>query len=191
MLGQVDKQHKMLSEYLCRETYRLIWLNGVISPDFKGELIVVSNLAYAGVFYGEVDFADRSEYGVNRDLAYRHVVPLILIGGNIASAGFYDYFHIELSALVQRCNVQVGIYDLNVGIDYHVPCLYFAGAGSIDDDLLCAIAMHLHAKLFEVEDYLSYVFSYAGNSGELVEHTVDLNRGYRYAGQRRKQHAAE
>ena len=91
----------------------------LVSIDHR-QLVVVGDLADAGVLDLVGDLADRREDGVDRDQADRAVFGAVLRGGDIALAVLDGQFHLERGALVERADHQIRVHDLDVmaGLDH-------------------------------------------------------------------------
>ena len=100
------------------------------------------------------------------------------------------HLHVELAVAVQRCDVQLRVDDLNIGVRQDVVRRHFAFARRIDDDLFRTVAMQFAAELLEVQNDLRDVLFHAFDGRELVQHAVDLDGRDRNARQAGQQDAA-
>jgi len=79
---------------------------------------------------------------------------------------------------VERCDVQVGIEDLDLAVALDVAGLDLAGTGGLDEDRLGALrVVELGDQALDVEDDLRHILLDAGDGGELMLHTGDLDGG--------------
>ena len=87
--------------------------------------------------------------------------------------------------------MQLGVYDLHIRISDDVAGLDFTLATGINDDLLRALAVQLHAQLLYVQDDLGHIFLDAFHGRKLMQYAVDLDGRGRYTGQGGEQHPAK
>ena len=100
--------------------------------------------------------------------------------------------HVERRSGVERCDVQVGIEDLDLAVALDVAGLDLAGTGGLDEDRLGALrVVELGDQALDVEDDLRHILLDAGDGGELMLHTGDLDGGSCGAGERREHNAAQ
>ena len=85
----------------------------------------------------------------------------------------------------------IGIEDLDLAVRLDIAGCDFALAGCVNEDGLCALAMQSRDDLLYIQNDLRHVFLDAGNRGELVLHTRDLDRGRGCAGQGGKKNPAQ
>jgi hypothetical protein len=156
-----------------------------------GQLVVVEDLALAGVLDFVGDLAHRREQAVDRDQADRRILGTVTLGGDIALAGGDRELHADFRALVQRADLQVGIEHHDVADGLDVAGGDGARAGLLHDHALGAFALHLDRDVLDVEHDVGDVLANACDRGELVQNAVDVHRLHGGALQRRQQDAAQ
>jgi hypothetical protein len=90
-----------------------------VGPDLEDELVVIGDLADAGVFDGVLDEADRGEERIDGDDADGLIFLLVLLARAIAAAGLDLDLGLE-GLLVERADDLVGVDDRDVGIGLDV-----------------------------------------------------------------------
>ena len=155
------------------------------------QLVVVEDLAFAGVLDLVGDLAHRRVQAVDRDQADRRVLGAVALGRHVALAGVDRELHADLGALVERAEHEVGVEHLDVADGLDVAGGHGAGALLLHHHALGAFALHLDGDVLDVEHDVGDVLAHAGDRRELVQHAVDLHRLHRRALQRRQQHAAQ
>ena len=68
------------------------------------------------------------------------------------------------------------IENLYIRISEDVCCSNFLRADSIDKNSLCVFSVKLDSELLKVQDDFCDILLYPGDSRELMENAVDLNR---------------
>src|SRR6185437_8642284 len=159
--------------------------------DRHGQLVVVEDLAFAGVLDLVGDLAHRGEQAIDRDQADRRVLGTVALGGDVALAGGDGELHADLGALVQRADLQIRIehHDIADGLD--VTGGDDARTLLLHDHALGAFALHLDRDVLDVEHDVGDVLANARDRGELVQHAVDVDRLHGSALQRGQQDAAQ
>src|SRR5204863_163352 len=122
-----------------------------VGLDRHGQLVVVEDLALAGVLDLVGDLAHRREQAVDRDQADRRVFGTVALGGDVALAGSDRELHADFRALVQRADLQVGIEHDDVADGLDVAGGDGARAGLLHDHALGAFALHLDRDVLDVE----------------------------------------
>ena len=72
--------------------------HGTVGPHFKGQLVVVGDLAEASGFDDIVDAANGRVDRVDGDEAQAEVGVEVLVGGDVAAPTLEAHFHVELAA---------------------------------------------------------------------------------------------
>ena len=99
---------------------RLTNREGAVRPHLDGQPIVIDVLPHARGFYVVVDLLHGRIDGIDGDVIDDGL--LVLFGGLIASASADGDLHVDLSALVHRADVLVGIDDLHFGVLRDIGC---------------------------------------------------------------------
>ena len=182
----------MIAEDLGAERDGVTRTDGAIRPDLKRQLVEVGHVAHAGVFHGVVDLVHGRVDRVNRNDADGSLRGLVAVGGHIAAAVRKRQLHVERRTGVQRCDVQVGVEDLDLAVALDVAGLDLARAHSLNIDGLDAVGIvQTGNEALDVQHDLSHILHDTGDGGELVLHAGDLDRGRRGAGQGREHNAAQ
>ena len=155
------------------------------------QLVVVEDLALAGVLDLVGDLAHRRVQAVDRDQADRRVLRAVALGRHVALAGVDRELHADLGALVERAEHEVGIEHDDVADGLDVAGRDRAGALLLHHHALGAFALHLDGDVLDVEHDVGHVLAHAGDRGELVQHAVDMHRLHRGALQRGQQNAPQ
>jgi hypothetical protein len=106
-----------------------------------------------------------------------------LTGEKIASIGIVPIalldaeLHRQRGVLVERCDVVVGVEDLDAGGELDVTCSDVGRAGHAQVDGARLFVLRTDHELFEVEDDVRDVLGHPFDRGELVQHSVDLHLG--------------
>ncbi len=165
--------------------------NRAVGPDFKRQLVVVSDLPQTSGFDGVIALAHRRMHRVDRNEADAEILVKILVGGNIAASALQTHFHVEPSAFADGRDVNVFVenFDVAIGFDH---------AGSDNARLIGAqinrlgsVAAQLERNLLQVQDDVGRVFNHSGNGLEFVQHAFNLDGGDCRAFDRAQQHAAK
>ncbi len=162
-----------------------------VGLDRHGQLVVVENLALAGILDLVGDLLDRRVQAVDRDQPDRRILGAVAVGRDVALAAVDRELHADLRTLVERADDVVGIEDLDVADRLDVTSHDGAGALLAHDHALGAVAFHADGDFLDVEHDVGHVLAHAGDRGEFMQHAVDLHRGDGRAAQRRQQHATQ
>ena len=190
-LVEVDEEAELVLQDAGGEGDGIFTGDRAVGLDRHGQLVVVENLALAGVLDLVGDLLDRRVEAVDRDEADRSIFRTVALGRHIALAVVDGELHADFSALVERADHVVGVEDLDVANRLDVAGGDDARALLAHDHALGAVAVHLDGDFLDVQHDVGHVFAHAGDRGELVQHAVDLHRGDGGAAQRRQQHAAQ
>src|SRR4051812_42104557 len=190
-LFEVDEHVELILQDARRVGHGIIRRQRAVGLDRHGQLIVVEDLALAGVLDLVGDLADRRVQAVDRDQADRRVLGTIALGGHVALAGCDRELHADLGALVERADLQVGIEHDDVAHGLDVAGGDDARSGLLDDHALGAFALHLDRDVLDVEHDVGDVLTDARDRGELVQHAVDVHRLHCRALERGQQDAAQ
>ena len=156
-----------------------------------GQLVVVEDLALAGVLDPVGHLLDRRVQAVDRDEADRRVFRTVAIGGDIALADLHREFHADLRAVIQRADHQLRVQDLAIASHLDVAGANLAGALLAQRHPLRAIGLHAHGDGLDVQDDVGDILANARDRRELMQHAVDLDGGDGRALERGQQHAAQ
>ena len=190
----------MLVENLGSEGNRLFCAYCSVGLYLEGKLIKVGDVADTGIFYrvayvvnGGIDRVgeDSSDRSGNVGAAHLCVELLISLLRYVSSAVIKGELHIESVAITHRCDMVIGVKNIYIGIHLDVSRGYLLRAYYVDDNGLRSVAVKLCDYTLYVEDYLSYVLFYPGNSGEFVKNAVNLDIGYGITGQGAKHNSAK
>ena len=165
--------------------YRAVGLDG------HGELVVVEDLALAGVLDPVGNLAHRRIKAVDRDQADRRVFRAIALGRHVALAGIDGKLHADFGALVERAQHEVGVEHDHVADGLDFASGHSARTLFLHHHALGAFALHFDGDVLDVEHDVGHVLAHAGDRGKFVQHTVDVHRLHRGALQRRQQNAAQ
>ena len=157
----------------------------------QGQLVLVEALAGAGRVDLVGDAADGREQRVDRDIADRGIFGTVPVGGDVALAGVDGELDVDLGAVVEMADHQIGVEHLDVAGDLDVAGGHGARALLGQRQALRALATHLEGDFLDVEHEVGDVLAHARKRGEFVQHAVDLDRGHGRALQRRQQHATQ
>src|SRR5258708_28356548 len=165
--------------------------DAAVGPDLEDELVVIGDLADAGVLDRIADEADRGEERVDRDDADGLVFLLVVLAGAVAAAGLDLDLGLEGALVVEGADDLVRVDDLDVGVGLDVP----GGDGALAVDL--EVQLHRLAlfrdneDLFQIEDDVGHILDDAVDRLELVVHALDLDRADGAALDGAEEHAAE
>ena len=105
-----------------------------IGPDFEDQAVIVRDIAYTRILYRVVHALYRGEDGVDWNDTNRVVRLLVLVSRDVATATLDSHLNLELAVFVDRCNVEVRVKDLDVGITNDVGSRYLFFSLNIDAD---------------------------------------------------------
>ena len=142
----------------------------------EGQLVVVGDLADAGVFDFIGHLAHRREHGVDRDQADRRFFRAVERGRAVALAGIDRHFHVQLRALVERAEDEIRVHDFDIGARLDHAGGDFHRAFGVQAHFLRPLDMHAHGDRLDVQDDVGDVLAHAFDGGEFMQHAVDLLR---------------
>ena len=158
--------------------------DAAICPDLEDQFVVVCNLSDAGVLHGEVHSADRGVDAVHGDHSDGSVLIFVLLRQDIPAAFCQIDLHDQRRVLIERCDVQIRIEDLNIDVALDISRSHFLRANLIDRDPLgVCCAAEFDRQLLQVEDDFRHIFLDAGDGREFMKNPVDLDRGNCSTGQ--------
>ena len=181
----------MLGEDLGGKADGLVRLNAAVGPHLQGQLVIVGDLAHAGIGHRVVDLADGGEDGVDRNDPDGHVGILVLFRAHVSAALVDGQRHLQVGILVEGGDMHLRIDELKLVINGDVLGLDLGGALHIEHDGFGLIGIQLGRQGLEVQDELAHVLGDAGHGGKLMLNALDLDAGHGHAGQRAKQHTAQ
>ena len=98
----------------------------------------------------------------------------------------------RISAPSSRVQItRLGIEDRNIAGGDDVAGGDLAGTLLLQDDALGTLARHLDRDVLDIEHDIRHVLAHARDRRELMQDTVDLDRGNRRALQRRQENSAQ
>ena len=157
----------------------------------KDQLVIVGDLADAGLLNAVGNAAHRGIDRIDRDQADRRIFRAV--GGSrlVTAAGADGEFHAERRAIIQRAEHQIRVHDLDVVAGLDLPGFHFARAGRGQHHALRPLAMHAHGELLDVQHDVGHVLAHAGERREFMQHAVDPHGGDGRALQRGQQNPAQ
>ncbi|MPN41008.1 hypothetical protein SDC9_188548 [bioreactor metagenome] len=119
----------MLAHNLRRKRNAFLCGDRAVGPNFQGQLIIVCHLAYAGVLHVVIYLQSRRINGIDGyQTDDRLHILFIPFSGRIPSSLRQVKLHKQLCVFIQRCDVQIGIDDLHIGISFNVAGRYNTAA---------------------------------------------------------------
>ncbi len=162
-----------------------------VGLDRHGELVVVEDLALAGILDAVRHLAHRAVQRIDWDVADRRIVGTVALCRHVAFAGIDGELHADFGALVERAQHEVRIEHDHVADGLNVTGSDRARPLLLHDHPLGTFALHLDGDVLDVEHHVGDVLAHAGDRGELVQHAVDVHRLHRRALERGEQNAAQ
>ena len=190
-LFEVHEALELILQDASGVSHGILRRHGAVGLDRHDELVVVENLALAGVLDAVRHLLHRAVERVDRDEADRRVFSAVALGRDIALAGIDGELHADLGALVEGAEHQLGVQDLHVANRVDVASGDSAGAGLAKRHALRAFTLHLDGDRLHVEDDIRHVLADARDGRKLVQHAVDMDRRYCGALERRQQNATQ
>ena len=190
-LLEVDEHVELVLQDARRIGDRIIGAQRTVGLDLHRELVVVEDLALAGVLDLVGDLAHGREQTVDRDQADRRILRPVALGRDIALAGIDRELHADLGALVERAQDEVGIEHDGVADGLDVAGGDRARSLLLHHHALGAFALHLDGDILDVEHDVGHVLAHTRDRRELVQHAVDMDRLHRSALQRGQENAPE
>ena len=163
-----------------------------VGLDVEDQPVAVGHLLDAGVLDRVRDLADRREDRVDRDHADRVAGLLVLVGHAVPDAALDGHLHLQVRALAERRDVQVGVQDLDARGRRDVTGGDLARGPWPSGTRWWArrarerTTSSLRFRMMSVTSSVTF-----GIGRELVQHAVDPDRRDRGAGDGRQQRATE
>ena len=90
--------------------------------------------------------------------------------------------HIEAGSFAYGCDMMLGIENLDFRISRNISCGYLARTCNVDSYGLRSVAEELCGDTLNVKNDVCYVLFNAGDCGDLVKNSVDLDACYGNSG---------
>src|SRR5918994_3713906 len=190
-LFEVDEDLELVLEDAGRIGHCVLRRYGAVGLNRHDQLVVVENLALAGVLDAVRHLPDRTVERVDRDEADRSILGTIALGGNVALACRDRELHADFRALIKGAEHEIGVQDLHVANRVDIARGYDARAGLAKRHALRTFALHLDGDHLYVEDDVRHVLANARDGREFVQHAVDMYRRHRGALERRQEDATQ
>ena len=132
------------------------------------------------MFHRVIHILYRCINGVDRD----HPDGLILfrVGGNIASAGLNNQFHLEAGIIIIKCRyMEIGVDNLYCTGSHNIGCSNFTLPANLQSHRHRMIREGAQAQFFNVQHDISDIFHHTLDILKLVLYTFNPYRGYRCA----------
>ena len=168
-------------------------IDAAIRPDFQRQFVIIRNITYAGIGNTEFYPGNRRINAINRYPANPHIIPFILVTGNIAPALVNKNVHLQMRIFVEGRNVQIRIQDFNITVRINICSsnLLFSRYINVKDFNICIKGMQFHAQSLDIQNNVRYVLPYAGNRSKLMQHAFNLDANNCRTLQGRKQNPAQ
>ncbi len=184
----------MFTQNLRSKAHRLVGNQRPIGEHVKGQLVVVSNLAYTRVVHSDIDSLNRRINGINRYHAYGKILTLVPVSTDITASFGNSQLHVKLGILAaQMCDHQIRIQNFNVLISLNIGSMYNALSLIFDVRSLGFIRLTVifDRKTLDIHNDLRHIFLDAGNRAEFMQHTLNLNLAHRRPGQGGKHNSSQ
>ena len=190
-LVEVDEDIELVLQNAGSKSNRIFRHHAAIGFNGHDELVIIEDLAFAGVFHAIADLLHRREQAVDRNEANRRIFGTVAIGRHIALAGAHGEFHTDFSALVQGADDEIGIEDLRVTRHRNIARAHRTRTLLAQGHALDGIGLHADGNRLDVQDDVGDIFAYTGDRGEFMQYTVNLHGGDGRTLQRRQQNATQ
>src|SRR3984893_8791577 len=185
-LLEVDENIELVLQDTRRESDRIFGRQRSVGFHLHGKLVVIEDLPFPRILDPVAYFLDRRVETIDRDQADRRVFRPVAVGHDIALAGVDREFHADFGTFVESTNDKLRIEDRNIAGRADVGGGDLAGTLLFQNYALRAIARHAEGDALDVDYDVGHVLAHAGDRRELVQDTVDMDRGNRRALQRRQ-----
>ncbi len=176
-LVHVGEQAEQLAQRLARRRDRLARRDRAVRLDIEDELVEVRHLPDLGAVDAVGDLADRREDRVDGDDADSTGATLVAICCSISNTGGDGHLHLETTRGAESGDVGIGVDYLDVRRKLEIRSRHITGSLCREIKRLLVDALHPDHNPLDVEDDVHDVFDDAGDGGELVLDTFDLDRG--------------
>src|SRR5574337_1824136 len=176
---KICKYAQVIFEDLCSIRDGIPRQNAPVSPDLHGEFVVIGDLADTSVFNQEVHLPDRGEDRVYGNDVDRLSLSFVALCGNIPTPMANLQLQLELAILLQGCNVQVGVQDLNIRIRGDMRGSNLPLRELLEVQGLGVVNVQSEPQSLKVEDDIGYIFFDSRDTREFMQSPGDSNRGHR------------